>query len=172
MGVHDVQEPFHSATCLKLVKQSAFMVDFGSILGPLWEGFGRLRLPHEPRSLSSKRLKRRFDASGSLKDHFGPFLEAKWYHSGRFLASKWPHFGLCLMCLRTCLPSFKAPVCVSAMNFKSLTRHGGGKRAHAHWILAALVRALSPRAYLYIYIYIYLFMGSQLQVRACIRSGI
>ena len=80
MGVQDVQEPFHSATCLKLVKQSAFMIDFGSMLGPLREGFGRLRLPHEPRSLSSKRLKRRFDASGSLKDHFGLFLEVKLYH--------------------------------------------------------------------------------------------
>ena len=135
MGVQDVQEPFHSATCLKLVKQSAFMIDFGSILGPLWEGFGRLRLPHEPRSLSSKRLKRRFDASGPHKHHSGPSLEAKCYHSGRFLASKWPHFGPCLMWLRICLPSFKAPVCVAARNFKSLTRHGGGKRAHAHCAL-------------------------------------
>ena len=88
MGVQDVQEPFHSATCLKLVKHSAFIIDLGRILGPLWEGFGRLRLPHEPRSLSSKRLKRRFDASGPHKDHFGPFLEAKWYHSGPRLEAK------------------------------------------------------------------------------------
>ena len=142
MGVQDVQEPFHSAACLELVKQSAFMIDFGGILGPTWEGFARLRLRHEPRSLSSKRLRRRFDASGSLENHFGPFLDAKWYHSGLFLASKWSHFGVCLMCLRTCLPSFKAPVCVAARNFKSLTRHGGGKRAYAHWIFLNFLRTL------------------------------
>ena len=74
MDVQDVQKPFHSAACLELVKQSAFMIDFGWILGPTWKGFGRLRLRHEPRSLSSKRLKRRFDASGPHKDHFGLFL--------------------------------------------------------------------------------------------------
>ena len=52
MGVQDVQEPFHSAACLELVKQSAFMIDFGRILGANWEGFGGLRLRHEPSSLS------------------------------------------------------------------------------------------------------------------------
>ena len=54
MGVQDAPKPFQNAACFELVKQSAFMIDFGSILGPLWEEFGRLRLRHETRLLSSK----------------------------------------------------------------------------------------------------------------------
>ena len=52
MGVQDVPEPFQNAACFELVKQSAFMIDFGRILGANWEGFGGLRLRHEPSSLS------------------------------------------------------------------------------------------------------------------------
>ena len=36
MGVQDVPEPFQNAACFELVKQSAFMIDFGRILGGIW----------------------------------------------------------------------------------------------------------------------------------------
>ena len=52
MGVQDVPEPFQNAVSFELVKQSAFMIDFRRILGANWEGFGGLRLRHEPSSLS------------------------------------------------------------------------------------------------------------------------
>ena len=52
MGVQDVPEPFQNAVSFELVKQSAFMIDFGRILNANWEGFGGLRLRHEPSSLS------------------------------------------------------------------------------------------------------------------------
>ena len=48
MGVQDVPKPFQNAVSFELVKQSAFMIDFRRILGPNWEGFGDLRLRHEP----------------------------------------------------------------------------------------------------------------------------
>ena len=52
MGVQDAPKPFQNAACFELVKQSAFMIDFGRILGANWDGFGGLRLRHEPSSLS------------------------------------------------------------------------------------------------------------------------
>ena len=52
MCVQDVPEPFQNAVSFELVKQSAFMIDFRRILGANWEGFGGLRLRHEPSSLS------------------------------------------------------------------------------------------------------------------------
>ena len=52
MGVQDVPEPFQNGVCLELVEQSAFIIDFKRILGANWQGFGGLRLRHEPSSLS------------------------------------------------------------------------------------------------------------------------
>ena len=52
MDILDLPESFQNAACFELVKQSAFMIDFKRILGANWEGFGGLRLRHEPSSLS------------------------------------------------------------------------------------------------------------------------
>ena len=52
MGVQNVPKPFQNNVCFESLKQSAFMIDFGRILGASWEGFGGRRLRHEPRSLS------------------------------------------------------------------------------------------------------------------------
>ena len=52
MGVQDVPKPFQNAVSFELVKPSAFMIDFRRILAANWEGFGGLRLRHEPSSLS------------------------------------------------------------------------------------------------------------------------
>ena len=52
MGVQDVPEPFQNAVSFELVKQSAFMIDLRRILVANWEGFGGLRLRHEPSLLS------------------------------------------------------------------------------------------------------------------------
>ena len=48
MGVQDAAKPFQNPACFELVKQRAFVIDFGWILGPIWEGFGGQRLRHEP----------------------------------------------------------------------------------------------------------------------------
>ena len=96
MGVQGVPEPFQNAVRLELVKQGASMIDVRRNLGANWEGFGGLRLRHEPSSLSQKRLSRRFEASGSLKYHFGHFLEAKWYHFGSILDEFWVRVGMIL----------------------------------------------------------------------------
>ena len=52
MGVQDVPATFQNAACFELVKEGAFRIDFGRILDANWEGFGGLRLRHEPSSLS------------------------------------------------------------------------------------------------------------------------
>ena len=52
IGVQEVPEPFQNAVSFELIKQSAFIIDFRRILGANWEGFGGLRLRHEPSSLS------------------------------------------------------------------------------------------------------------------------
>ena len=52
MGVQDIPKPFKNAACFALVKQSAFMIDFGRIVDANWEGFGGLSLRHGPSSLS------------------------------------------------------------------------------------------------------------------------
>ena len=89
MGVQDVPEPFQNAVSFELVKQSAFMIDFRRILGAIWEGFGGQRLPPRTRLSVIKTIVRRFEASGSLKYHFGRFLEAKWYHFESILDEFW-----------------------------------------------------------------------------------
>ena len=52
MGVQDAPKPFQNPACFELVKQRAFVIDFGWILAPIWEGFGGQRLRHEPSLLS------------------------------------------------------------------------------------------------------------------------
>ena len=93
MGVQDVPEPFQNAVSFELVKQSAFMTDFRRILGANWEGFGGRRLPPRTRLSVIKTIVGRFEASGSLKYHFGRFLEAKWYHFGSILGASWGDSG-------------------------------------------------------------------------------
>ena len=113
MGVQDVPEPFQNAVSFELVKQSAFMIDFRRILGAIWEGFGGQRLPPRTRLSVIKTIVGRLEASRSLKHHFGRFLEAKWYHFEPILDEFWCQFE-----------GISTPQ----------ARHGGGKRAHAHWI--------------------------------------
>ena len=93
MGVQDVPETFQNAVSFELVKQSAFMIDFKRILDALWEGFGGQRLPPRTRLSVMKTIVGRFEASGSLKYHFGRFLEAKWYHFGSILKGFWVPVG-------------------------------------------------------------------------------